>query len=138
MVVSNCSGKERSECGKIKSMAVNNCKGTKETFEKFKSGAVGEPFNDPGQYIMRKSPVAVKKVWVQSGSNKEAWKPGYQYVELGPPPKRDPPESSPRMKTHVKSEPFTNKNSVGYAVDPYEIKEDSGRLEYIKKINRLH
>ena len=66
------------------------------------------------------------------------WNAGYKYIEQRPPHKTEPSLSPPRMKTHVKSEPFTNQNNVGYTEDPYEIREDSERLEYIKKFNKLH
>jgi len=48
-------GRERSECGKIKSVLNNPARGTKDTFEKeLKSNAIGDEFVDPGQYFLRK------------------------------------------------------------------------------------
>ena len=42
-------GRERSECGKIKSILNNPSRGTKDTFEKdLKSNAIGDEFVDPG------------------------------------------------------------------------------------------
>lgn len=35
-------------------MMTNKCRGTKDTFEKFKSNALGDDFRDPGQYFLRK------------------------------------------------------------------------------------
>ena len=61
------------------------------------------------------------KPWVQSGSNKKVKKSEFQYIEHGPPP-RPTPETLPRFKTHVKAEPFTNANNIGYTEDPYERK----------------
>ena len=48
-------GRERSECGKMKSILNNPARGTKDTFEKeLKSNAIGDEFVDPGQYFLRK------------------------------------------------------------------------------------
>ncbi len=48
-------GRERSECGKLKSILNNPARGTKDTFEKdLKSNAIGDEFVDPGQYFLRK------------------------------------------------------------------------------------
>lgn len=48
--------KERHQVGLNKGMTVNKCKGSgaTETFGKFTSNALGDPYQDPGQYIMRK------------------------------------------------------------------------------------
>ena len=78
-------GKERSECGAIKGMTINQCRGTKETFEKFKSNGIGDPYIDAGQYIMRKpdraaSQMNKKKPWTFSGSNKKVRKSEFVYV----------------------------------------------------------
>jgi hypothetical protein len=120
--------KERSECGKVKGMTVNRCKAASETFGKVTGSAVGEPYQDPGQYIMRKSAKSVHKPWVQSGSNKLVRKSEFPYKELGPAP-RPKPESLPRFGTHTKAEAFTNGNGIGYTEDPYERRQDIDRLE---------
>lgn len=41
-------GKERHEVGQIKSVIINPAGGTKDTFEKLKSNAIGDAFVDPG------------------------------------------------------------------------------------------
>mmetsp|Transcript_31673 Transcript_31673/g.41940 ORF Transcript_31673/g.41940 Transcript_31673/m.41940 type:complete len:130 (+) Transcript_31673:55-444(+) len=46
--------KERHEVGLNKGMTINQCRGAKETFGNFKSNALGDPFQDPGQYFLRK------------------------------------------------------------------------------------
>jgi len=78
---------------------------------------------------MRKSSQPIKGKWVNSGANKLVRKSEFHYIETGPPP-RPKPESLPRFKTHVKSEPFTNQNDLGYSEDPYERKQDIERIAY--------
>ena len=119
-------------------MTINQCRGTKETFEKFKSNGIGDPYIDAGQYIMRKPDARSSstinkpaKAWTQSGSNKKVKKSEFVYKEQGP-PERPRPETLPRFKTHVKSEPFTNQNNIGYKEDPYEHKQDDERREYAR------
>jgi hypothetical protein len=48
-------GKERHEVGKTKQVIINPARGTRDTFEKLKSNAIGDAFVDPGQYFLRKS-----------------------------------------------------------------------------------
>ena len=118
-------------------MTINGCRGTKETFGKFQSTGIGDPYVDAGQYIMRKpdnrsaSQITKAKPWVQSGSNKKVRKSEFSYVPHGP-PARPKPESKPRFSTRVKAEPFTNQNNLGYAEDPYERAQDMERVEYAK------
>ena len=121
-------GKERDQCGLNKGMTVNQCRGSKETFGQFVSAGIGDPYIDAGQYIMRKpdqqrsaSTLSKSKAWTNSGANKKVRKSEFVYMEQGP-PARPKPESLPRFKTHVKSEPFTNGNNIGYMEDPYEHK----------------
>ena len=42
--------KERHEVGQNRAMTVNGCKNAKETFGKFQSNALGDPYVDPGKY----------------------------------------------------------------------------------------
>lgn len=44
------SGKEKSEVGRIKSVVANPCKSANETFTKFITNALGDPYVDPGKY----------------------------------------------------------------------------------------
>lgn len=62
-----------------------------------------------------------KKPWANSGDKKTVKKSEFLYTPLGP-PARPVPETLPRFKTHVKAEPFTNLNNIGYSEDPYERK----------------
>jgi hypothetical protein len=51
----NFIGREREECGKIKPVVTNPCRGSRDTFEKLKTNAIGDPYVDRGQYYLRKS-----------------------------------------------------------------------------------
>ena len=80
--------------GLNKGMTINCARGTKETFGEFKSSAIGDPYQDAGQYIMRKPAslraLSEKKPWVQSGANKNG-RAKFKYIPDGPParPKAD-------------------------------------------------
>ena len=128
--------KERHEVGLNKGMTVNKCKGAGETFGKFTSNALGDPYIDPGQYSLRKprpnSQVQSPAKPFKTQGNKKVRNSEFQYIELGP-PARPTPESKPRFATRVKAEPFTNLNRIGYSEDPYERKQDIGRDEYAKQ-----
>ena len=122
-------------------MTVNACGGTKATFEKFACPSSGEPYQDAGQYNMRKpdrarSTLEKSKPWVQSGANKKVKKSEYTYSAQGPParPVADP---MPRFKTRVTCDPFTNSNNVGYSEDPYERRQDQERYEYALQNGRI-
>lgn len=121
-------------------MTVNNSKGSKETFEKFKSVSIGDPFQDAGQYILRKpenrSQSQLTKAWVQSGSNKTVRKSEFPYIELGP-PARPKPEPLPRFGTRVKADPFTSLNKLGYSLEPYERAQDIERADYRDANNKI-
>jgi hypothetical protein len=129
--------KERHEVGLNKGMTVNGCKNTKSTFGKFASNCLGDPYQDPGQYILRKprSSSQVSKPFVTSG-NKKVRKSEFEYIPQGP-PKRGVPESAPRFATRVKAEPFTNLNTLGYSLEPYERKQDFEREDYGKRNGQI-
>ena len=112
--------KERNEVGLNKGMTINQCKGHKETFGTFASNALGDPFQDPGQYIMRKGRSASQKPkpFITSG-NKLVRKSEFEYIPLGP-PARPTPESAPRFATRVKADPITHFDRIGHSLDPYE------------------
>ena len=126
--------KERHEVGLNKGMTINQCRGAKETFGKFQSNALGDPYQDPGQYILRKprsnSQIAQVKPFTTC-SNKKVRHSEFVWKPEGP-PARPVPESAPRFATRVKAEPFTSLNKLGYSEDPYERKQDIGRDEYAK------
>ena len=132
--------KERHEVGLNKGMTINACRGSKETFGKFQSNALGDPYIDPGQYIMRKpratSTDQKPRQPFITCSNKKVRKSEFEYMPLGP-PKRPVPESAPRFQTRVKAEPFTSLNKMGYSEDPYEHKQDDGRNEYARLNSKI-
>ena len=43
-------GLEKHEVGRVRDMTVNPCKAQKETFTKFTSNALGDPYQDPGKF----------------------------------------------------------------------------------------
>jgi hypothetical protein len=47
-------GKERHEVGANKKVIINPCGKPKDTFERLKSNAIGNPYVDAGQYDLRK------------------------------------------------------------------------------------
>lgn len=127
--------KERHEVGLNRGMTVNQCKGSKETFGKFQSNALGDPYQDPGQYILRKPRANSQNARIKpftTCSNKKVRTSEFQWKPEGP-PARPVPESAPRFATRVKADPFTSLNKLGYSEDPYERKQDQGRDEYAKQ-----
>jgi len=94
-------GRERSEVGKVKNIMNNPAKGTKDTFEKeLKSNAIGDEFNDPGQYFLRKPDIPVRTkpvnvggsvshsaIFKSSGGNKLVRKSEFEHHHNGPPPR---------------------------------------------------
>ena len=125
--------KERNEVGLNKGMVVNRAKGPKETFGDFKSNALGDPFQDPGQYHLRNPRTGSEKPRpFVTCSNKKVRKSEFEYMPLGP-AQRPVPESAPRFQTRVKAEPFTQFDRIGYSEDPHERKQDLGREEYAKQ-----
>ena len=114
--------KERHEVGLNKGMTINQCRGAKETFGKFESNALGDPFQDPGQYFLRKPRSTSQKPRpFLTCSNKKVRKSEFEYKPQGP-PARPTPEPLPRFGTRVKADPFTQFNRIGYSEDPYEHK----------------
>ena len=43
-------GKERADCGRVKSVQVNQCRSAKEQFTRFICNSVGDPFQEPGTF----------------------------------------------------------------------------------------
>ena len=56
--------------GKVRDMTINPAKGTQETFGKFISNSIGDPFVDPGKYHLRQPSAPLSKNFRQSGCNK--------------------------------------------------------------------
>ena len=130
--------RERHEVGKLRGMTVNQCKGARETFGRFQSNALGDPYQDQGSYnaSLRSPTRTIKpKPFVTSG-NKLVRKSEFAYIPIGP-PARPTPETAPRFATRVKAEPFTQFSRIGHTLDPYERKQDMGRDEYAKQNNQI-
>jgi hypothetical protein len=130
------------------------------TFEGLKSNAVGDPYVDAGQYDLRKagprgagtgcvnsishgggvppehSVHSGKKPFGFSGSNKLVRKSEFEHLHNGPPPRKNP-EKLPGMACTKTPEPFTNLNTMGYSIEPYERKQDLARTDYAKQNNSI-
>ena len=118
-------GKERNEVGKIKQVIINPAGGTKDTFEKLKSNAIGDVFVDPGQYNLRKNDRALSTgVFRQSGCNKTVRKSEFEHKHNGP-PVRPQPEKMKNFLTRSTYESFQKK--IKYTEDLYENKDDLKR-----------
>jgi hypothetical protein len=72
--------KERHEVGLNRGMTVNGCKGNKETFGNFQSNALGDPYQDPGQYNLRKTRAASQAKPFITCSNKKVRKSEFEYI----------------------------------------------------------
>ena len=125
--------KEKHQVGLKKGMSVARAKGAKETFGRFQSNAVGDPYQDPGKYNahLRRTNAKTPLPFTTS-SNKKVRRSEFPYIEQGP-PQRSIPETAPRFATRVKNEPFTNLNKLGYSMDPYERKQEQGSAEYAQR-----
>ena len=143
-------------------MSVNPCRkvgNLNSTFEPIKSNAVGDPYVDAGQYDLRKpgprgagtgcinslgagsavpdhSVHSGKKPFGFSGSNKLVRKSEFEHMHNGPSAKKIP-ESKKGFYTSNTPEPFTQLNTIGYAIDPYERKQDLARTDYAKQNNSI-
>ena len=126
--------KERHEVGLKRGISVAKAKGPRETFGRFSSNALGDPFQDAGKYngSLRKTKSKPVLPPFKTTGNRKIRRSEFPYIEQGP-PKRPEPETAPRFGTRVKAEPFTNLNQIGYRVDPYERKKDFTRVEYAQR-----
>jgi hypothetical protein len=126
-------------------MSVGPCRkvgNLNSTFEGLKSNAVGDPYVDAGQYDLRKqgprgagtgcinsmgaggsppshSVHSGKKPFGFSGSNKLVRKSEFEHMHNGPAARKNPEKLRGFMSTKT-PEPFTNMNTIGYAIEPYE------------------
>lgn len=138
--------KERHEVGAVKPYTVNPCGDTKQTFGKLESNAIGNPYVDPGQYDLRKPgprgagtgcinstmrSQSMDKTFKYSGSQKLVRRSEFEHMHNGP-PKKVEPETKKGFLTSSVPEPFTNMNTIGYSIEPYERKQDMERTEYAK------
>lgn len=98
-------------------MSVTPCKAPNQTFGKFISNALGDPYVDPGKYNLRRpndfavarsnSAVAHKVPFGPSGSNKTVRKSEFEYHPLGP-AARPVPEKKRGFINKKTYDPFTN------------------------------
>jgi len=128
-------------------MQVKPCRSAKETFTRFISNSIGDPFKDSGSFnrTLRESSPVLRAASVTHSSpfsttgNKTIRKAEFAYNLNVLEPKGshalrafcDRPMGMYNRKT---AEPFTSLNGIGYKEDPYERKEDIIREEY----NRLN
>ena len=143
-------GRERSECGKIKSILNNPSRGTKDTFERdLKSNAIGDEFVDPGQYFLRKpdnnsrlkkqavnvgGSVSHSNIFNYSGSNKKVKHSEFQHLHNGP-ALRATPEPKKNFLTRFTYETFQKK--IPYTEDLYENKEELIKMDYVNRRNQI-
>jgi hypothetical protein len=119
-------------------MSVTRSRGTSpaEGFGSFMSNAGGDPYQDTNQFAktLRSSRSGgffkPEKPFV-AGSQKGKGLGGEQrYTEVGPKP-RPNPERMPNFVTSRQCYPFSNLNKIGYALEPFENKQDDERREII-------
>ena len=129
------SGREKYEVGKTKQVIINPARGTRDTFEKLKSNAIGDQFVDPGQYFLRKTDRAQSSgVFRQSGCNKKVRKSEFEHLHNGPPQRPDP-ERRKNFMTRSTYELF--QKQVKYTEDLYENKEDLKRQDYVMRRSQI-
>lgn len=131
--------------GRTKSVQINPCKSANETFTRFISNSIGDPFTEPGTYnksLRGTSPMLQSASVTHSGpfntqGNRTVRKAEYAYNDSTVEPKGsyvlrpfvDRPSGFYNRKT---AEPFTNQNGIGYSEDPHERKDDLNREEYAR------
>lgn len=143
-------------------MSVNPCRkvgNLNTTFEPLRSNAVGDPYVDAGQYDLRKggprgagtgcvnsmgsggsppmhSVHSGMKPFGFSGSNKLVRKSEFEHMHNGPAGPKNPEKLRGFMTTKT-PEPFTNMNTMGYSLEPYERSQDLARTDYAKQNNSI-
>jgi hypothetical protein len=96
-------------------MSVQPCKKTHESFTKFTSTAIGDPYVDPGQYNkqLRSSSSGKVKPFVNMHGNRTVKKS--EFANMPEHRIKSPaPTSKPGFYNRKTSEPFTNMNNIGY------------------------
>jgi len=75
---------EKHEVGRVRDMTVNPCKAHKETFTKFTSNALGDPYADPGKFngTLRSSSTSTKaKPFLSMHGNRTVRKSEYIHMQ---------------------------------------------------------
>lgn len=111
-------------------MKINPSANTKDTFEKFKSNAIGDAYIDPGQYYLRPKSSGQVGNFRPSGGKKTVKHSEFEHMPNGPPP-RPMPEKNKGYMTRSTYETFQKK--IPYTEDLYENKDDKIRADYIKR-----
>ena len=118
-------------------MTINPCKATHESFTKFTSNALGDPYVDPGKYnASLRSSSCNGKPFVNMHGNRTVRKSEFPHMAEHK-AKCPTPESKPGFYNRKTSEPFTNLNGIGYQLDPYERKQDLERDEYARLNSKI-
>jgi len=137
--------KEHADCGRTKSVQVNQCKSHKESFTRHINNSVGDPFQEPGTFnkTLRDTSPPLRAASVthytpfKTQGNRTVKKSEFGYNDATAEPKgshalrpfANRPGGFYNRKT---AEPFTNLNRIGYSEDPHERKEDINREEYAR------
>ena len=76
--------------GRTKKMLNTPAGGTRDTFGKLASNAIGDPFVDPGKYHLRssRSQAPAKKAFTPNGGPKTVKKSEFEHMHNGAPPKK--------------------------------------------------
>lgn len=118
--------------GKVRGMTVNPCKAPLETFTKFNSNALGDPYQDPGKFNgnLRSSSTQAKPFLSMHG-NRTVRKS--EHIHLSEKrPECDKAPTLPGFYNRKTAEPFTQFHQITHHEDPFERKEDLGRDEYAR------
>ncbi len=108
-----CVGKERQDVGRVRNMTVNPCKATHESFTKFTSNALGDPYVDPGKYNGQlRASSCNGKPFVNMHGNRTVRKSEFTHMSEAKP--KQPLDQRPSFVNRKTSEPFTNLNGIGY------------------------
>ena len=122
--------------GRVRNMSVQPCKNQKATFTKLASNAIGDPYVDPGKFNGQlRSSSSVSKPFVNMHGNRTVR--NSEFANMSEQRKRQPSDTRPSFVNRKTSEPFTSANGIGYALDPYERKQDLARDEYARLNSKI-
>ena len=115
-------------------MQVNPNRGVKDTFEKFKSNAIGDSYIDPGQYFLRSQTSKQPNVFKSAGGRKTVKKSEFEHMHNGPLPRPNPEKNKSYL---TRSTAGLFQKNVPYEEDMFERKEDMSRNDYIKRMSKI-
>lgn len=128
---------------------MNPCKSANETFGPLNSNSSGNPYIDPGKYQLRTdnssersySTIDHKSPFKNMHGNKIVKKSEFDYLPTndlkGANTLRSFVDRSDALYNRKTAEPFTQFSEIGYAVDPYERKQDLLKAEYARLNNKI-